>query len=388
MKLLHTSDWHLGRTLHGVDLSEAQDEFLAGLVRLVGDHAVDCVVVSGDVFDRAIPSTDALRSYERALGQLADLATVVVVAGNHDSAIRLGFTGTLLRPGIHIRTDPTTVDQAIQLHDHHTAVLLYAIPYLDPDHCRHLLSDGDAPLTRSHQAVMAAATARISADRKKAAAANARPVRSVVVAHAFVVGGTSCDSERDIQVGGIASVDPSLFAEHDYVALGHLHRQQFVPGAGNCAYAGSPLRYSFDESADAKSVTLVTLTEAGLSSVEQVDIAQPRPMNTLSDRLDDLLRVDVVERHRDSWLRIEVTDDARPPRLYERIREHYPHALSIQHRPRHLAKLTGVPHQGSGRTPLEVATQFVTEVTNRPTTTAERRVLEDAFASRSTTDRG
>lgn len=383
MKLLHTSDWHLGRSLHGVDLTQAQDEFLAALVGVVVDHAVDCVVVSGDIFDRAIPPIEALRSYERALGQLAEHASVVVVAGNHDSATRLGFAGTLLRPGIHVRTDPATVGEPIALKDEHGEVLVYAIPYLDPDHCRHVLAEGDDPLPRSHQEVMAAATRRISADLVLHRAVANGPVRSIVVAHAFVAGGAPSESERDIQVGGVACVDPSLFADHDYVALGHLHRQQFVASAHDCvlAYAGSPLRYSFDEASDDKSVTLVVLSNAGVESVNQLEVRQPRPMTTLTDCFDVLMQPEVIKRHRDSWLRIQVTDQARPHRMFERIRERYPHALSTRHQPSGPAAVIDAAAVAATTSPIEVARQFIADVTSAPASAAEELALADAFTA-------
>lgn len=383
MKLLHTSDWHLGRSLHGIGLTDAQDEFLAALVRVVVDRAVDCVVVSGDVFDRAIPPIEALRSYERALGELAQHATVVVVAGNHDSATRLGFAGSLLRPGIHVRTDPVTVGEPVVLADEHGDVLIYPVPYLDPDHCRHFLADGDDPLPRSHQEVMAAAMRRIAADLSRRRTENADPVRSVVVAHAFVAGGAPSESERDIQVGGVACVDPSLFADHDYVALGHLHRQQFVSGSGRgvLAYAGSPLRYSFDEAGDHKSVTIAVLSAAGVDSVSQVEVPQPRAMTTLTDCFDALLQPEVIKLHRDSWLRIQVTDPARPERLFERIRERYPHALSIRHQPGTRAAPMGPVAAVAGASPIQVASQFVADVTNSAPDAAEALVLTDAFTA-------
>lgn len=390
MKLLHTSDWHLGRSLHGVDLTAAQDDFLLALTAVVIDQGIDCVVVSGDVFDRAIPPVDALRSYERALGELAEHASVVVVAGNHDSATRLGFAGTLLRPGIHVRTDPATVGEPIALKDEHGEVLVYPIPYLDPDHCRHVLAEGDDPLPRSHQEVMAAATRRISADLGRHRAAASGPVRSVVVAHAFVAGGAPSESERDIQVGGVACVDPALFADHDYVALGHLHRQQFVSGGGGSvlAYAGSPLRYSFDESGDQKSVTVVTLTGGGVETVDHVSMPQPRPMATLTDGIGALLDPEVVGRHRDSWLRIVVTDNSRPDRLFERVRAQYPHALMIRHSPATRATVRCSPGTSEQAHPIDVTSRFVTEVTASAPSRDESIALADAVSVVASQPRG
>lgn len=390
MKLLHTSDWHLGRSLHGVDLTAAQDGFLAVLVGVVVEHAVDCVVVSGDVFDRAIPPVEALRSYERALGQLASHATVIVAGGNHDSPARLGFAGSLLRSGIHVCTDPAAVGAPVTLTDEFGEVLIYPIPYLDPDHARHVLADNDEPLERSHQAVMAAATRRIAADLELRRAADGSRARTVIVAHAFVAGGSSSESERDIQVGGVASISRDLFADFDYVALGHLHRRQGVATEGRAvlSYAGSPLRYSFDESGDQKSLTLVRLSGVGVETVEQVSIPQPRPMATLTDGIDALLDPEVVRRHRDSWLRIVVTDDARPDRLFERVRAQYPHALVIRHSPASRAAVLCSAGISERSNPIDVTTRFVTEVTASAPSWGESIALADAVSVVASQPRG
>ena len=239
MRLLHTSDWHLGRTLHREDLLGAQASFVDFLLDVVRAEQVDAVLVSGDLYDRALPPVDAVKLCDDALRRLAAAGVrTVVISGNHDSARRLGFGADLIdSAGVHLRTDPLRVGEPVLLQDAHGPVAVYGIPYLEPDAVRGDLGCDD----RGHAAVLTAAMARVRAD------ASRRPAqtRRVVLAHAFVSGGAACDSERDISVGGASVVTASLFTGVDYTALGHLHgAQQVAPGV---RYSGSPLAYSFSE---------------------------------------------------------------------------------------------------------------------------------------------
>jgi exonuclease SbcD len=282
MRLLHTSDWHLGRTLHGVDLLGHQSAFLDHLVEVVRAERVDAVLVAGDVYDRAIPPVEAVALLSDALARLADLTTVVITPGNHDSAARLGFGSALMRERIRIVATPADLDRPVVLDGPDERVLVYGLPYLDPDVARHTLAVGDAPLPRSHAAVLGAAMDRVRADLAvRRAGAGQTPVRAVVLAHAFVVGGAASESERDIRVGGVDHAPTSTFDGVDYVALGHLHGPQRVGAAEGgtvLRYAGSPLAYSFSEAGHTKSVALVDLGPDGPA----VSPTSPAPWTTCS----------------------------------------------------------------------------------------------------------
>jgi exonuclease SbcD len=228
MRLLHTADWHLGRTLHRLPLLEAQRAVVDHLVELARAEAVDAILLAGDVFDRALPPVEAVRVAGDALRRLAEVAPVLVVSGNHDSAGRLGFAAELIAAGgVHLRTDPARVAEPVVLHDEHGPVALYGLPYLDPDLTREALG-----AERSHEAVLRAAMDRVRADL-----AGRDGARAVVVAHAFVQGGEASESERDISIGGAETAPASVFGGVDYVALGHLHRPHAV-GIGAGAAAG------------------------------------------------------------------------------------------------------------------------------------------------------
>ena len=194
MRLLHTSDWHLGRSLHGVDLLDHQAAYLEHLVDVVRTEQVDAVVVAGDVYDRAIPPVEAVTLLSETLARLAEHTTVVVTSGNHDSATRLGFGSALMRDRVRLRTRVAGLAEPVVLADEHGDVLVYGVPYLDPDFARVELAKDSEPLARSHEAVAAAAMRRIRAD-VETRSGSARS-RTVVAAHAFVIGGAPTESEQ------------------------------------------------------------------------------------------------------------------------------------------------------------------------------------------------
>lgn len=318
MRLLHTSDWHLGRTLHGEPLLDHQRAFLRWLVEVATERRVDAVLVAGDVYDRAVPPTDAVQLLDDALAAFASARVpVLITSGNHDSAIRLGFGRVLAEhAGVHLRTELSALTDPLVI----GSAGIYGIPYLLPDA---VMADLDAD--RSHTAVLAAAVARVKAD------ATRRGLRDViVVAHAFVTGGAESESERDIRIGGIGDVPAGVFAGLTYTALGHLHGPQQV--AAGVRYAGSPLAFSFSERHHHKSVALVEVDDAGSASVELVPVPVPRSMAELRGRLDDLLAAPDGPP-RDAWVRAVLTDPDRPAAPMERLRERWPHTVALDFQP-------------------------------------------------------
>jgi exonuclease SbcD len=330
MRLIHTSDWHLGRTLHGADLLGYQAGFLDWLHGQAVSHRADAVVVAGDIYDRAVPPLDAVRLLDTALTRFArDRIPVVLTSGNHDSAVRLGFGSALSEAsGVHLRTSLDGLDRPVLLRDSGGEVAVYGIPYLLPDA---VMADLDCD--RSHEAVLAAAAARIRAD------AAARGIgRTVVAAHAFVRGGQAAESERDIRVGGIADVPASVFGGFSYVALGHLHGQQQLRGGDGgpvIRYSGSPLAFSFGEKDHAKSVTLAEIDGAGLVHTTLLPVPVPRPLREVRGRLADLLgraAGDLADLA-GAWVKAVLTDPERPAAPMERLREKWPHTLVLDFAP-------------------------------------------------------
>ena len=393
MLILHTSDWHLGRTLHGVSLGESADAFIDWLVALVRERGVDAVLISGDVFDRAVPPVDALARMRRALRELTTLTTVILTSGNHDGSARLGLFADMLTPSLHVVTDPEAIGRPVEA----GGTLVYPLPYLEPDLVRQSLSDLEpegesglpAPLPRSHQAVLAAALRRVCADlAARRRAGDERP--AIAMPHAFVTGAQPSDSERDIQVGGVPSVSADLFdtlggetpLTHglDYVAAGHLHRPQNISGAAvPIRYAGSPIAYSFSEAGATKSVTLVTTDATSVTDIEVVPIPTLHGICVLEGTMDELL-ANPDQEARASYVSITVTDDARPERMVPRIRALYPDALVVVHRPAQAPTLAPARQVRPSRDPREVTEEFYEAVGGRPLSDQERLLAQDVWA--------
>ncbi|MFI5772844.1 exonuclease SbcCD subunit D [Streptomyces sp. NPDC051658] len=374
MRILHTSDWHLGRSFHRVSLLEAQAAYLDHLVTTVREHEVDAVLVAGDVYDRAVPPLSAVALFDDALHRLAAAGVpTVMISGNHDSARRLGVgAGLIGRAGIHLRTDPADCATPVVLRDAHGEVAFYGLPYLEPA----LVKDVFKAERAGHEAVLTAAMERVRADL----AARPDSTRSVVLAHAFVAGGEASDSERDITVGGVAAVPAGVFDGVDYVALGHLHGCQTV--TERVRYSGSPLAYSFSEVDHRKTMWLIDLDASGEVTAERLDCPVPRPLARLRGRLDDLVEDPALERHRDSWIEATLTDPVRPVEPMARLVERFPHTLSLVFEPDRAPDdpLASYAQRLKGRDDQQIAEDFVAHVRGgSEADEQERTVLRGAF---------
>ena len=374
MRILHTSDWHLGRSFHREGMLGHQAEFVDHLLEVVASERVDVVVVSGDIYDRALPPVDAVRLADETFARLARSgARTVVSSGNHDSAQRLGFGSRLIdAAGVFIRTDASSVGSPVVLDDDHGPVAIHAIPFLDPT----LLQEPWQLPARSHQAALTEAMRRIHADL------GGRPpaTRSVVLAHAFV-GGTAVDvepsdSERDISVGGVSLVPVSVFDGIDYTALGHLHGRHTL--TESVRYSGSPLAYSFSEATHRKGSWLVELGTDGVSAAEFVDAPVPRRLARLSGSIDTLLTDPALTAHEQSWVQVTLTDEQRPMRAMERLRQRFPHALVLSFEPAGGPAPTTPAARPRGRSDHEVTLDFVADLRGTPADAAEAAVLQAA----------
>ena len=290
MRLMHTSDWHLGRTFHGQSLLADQESVLGALVDLATEHRVDVVLISGDLYDRAVPSPEAVQCATRILARirLAGIS-IIAISGNHDSAPRLGaFADFLAAGGLHLRTAAARAGEAGAARRPRRAgrLLSRSLPRTRP-RSRDLGPAG---------AGQPSAGADHSAGRPARADLAARPpgTRSVVLAHAFVTGAAVGGSERSIAVGGVESVTADVFDGFDYVALGHLHGSQRV--SDRIRYSGSPLPYAFSEAGQTKCVLLVDLDRVGGVTVQQIDLPIVRRLATVRGELSEILNRKPISR--------------------------------------------------------------------------------------------
>lgn len=414
MKFLHTSDWHLGRTLHGADLTSAFEKWCAHVVEVARTELVDALLISGDVYDRGVPPLPMVDLLSETLAELSEFTQVIATSGNHDSPRRLGFASGLLRPTLSIVTDSLTGCSPIPVvSGGELAGVVYALPYLDPDFERARLVEGEV-LARSHEAVVGAALGRIAGSLSTGAGSvDGARVPVVVMAHEFVVGGEPSDSERDLRIGGVDSVPAGLFRIGevdgagagkgsragkragagqegtkgagtgdsgliDYVALGHLHRPQRVGGPDGpvMRYSGSPIAFSFSEENHKKSSVLVTI-EDGTVSTELIDAPVDRPLATVTGTLEELLsrKYDGLREH---FLRVRVTDPERPRDLSARIKKVFPYALDIQDLSER-TRINAAQIAAVREDPLGTLGDFFAEAGGRDVTADEKATLEAAL---------
>lgn len=319
MRFIHTADWHLGRLLHGLHLTEDQSHVLEQLIALVRETKPDALIVAGDIYDRAVPPPDAVELLDHVLSEvvLGAKVPVILIAGNHDSPERLGFASRILTErGLHLFGAPAHPCGRVGFRDEHGPVHVYALPYADPPMVRECLAE---PALATHQDAMDAFVGRIRG-------AHPAGERSVVVGHAFVAGGEESQSERALTVGGSGQVDAAAFAGFDYVALGHLHRPQSL-AEGRVRYSGSLLKYSFSEAAHTKGVHLVEMGADGASRVEDVPLTPRRDVRRLRGRFEEMLGP--PQGNRDDYLLVELEDEGPVLDAVARLRDIYPNLLHL-----------------------------------------------------------
>ncbi|RFA15393.1 hypothetical protein B7R21_05095 [Subtercola boreus] len=338
MKILHTSDWHIGRTFHTHPTLEHFEIVAAAMAGAVREQGVDVVVVAGDVFDSAVPSAEAYDVLSRTLRALRQTgATVILSSGNHDSATRLGFQAEwAAEAGVHVLTRHDRLDVPVTLDDEAGPVHFYGIPYLEPSLIRHHYPD---ETLRSHQQALAFAMGRIRDDLA------VRGGRSVVLSHCFAVNVAEApslsvppaadegatDVERDITSGGLDLVPLAVFDGPDYVALGHIHSRKTL--SDRVRYSGAPLHYSFSEGSRVRGGWLVELDAAGLASTSWIDFPVPRPLREITGTLSDLLDDPSLAPFEDHWIKAIVTDQARPLDGMRKLQQRFAHCVALEYRP-------------------------------------------------------
>ena len=382
MRVLHTSDWHIGRHFEREPLEDDQRAFLSWLAGQVEELAVHLVVVAGDVYDRSLPAEEAVALLDEGLEQLrAAGASVAMIPGNHDSARRLGFGARRQAlGGVHVFADDRRPPEPWLFESAGEAVAVVAVPFLDPLVAPPPMPAADgSPRARTHANVLCDF---VGAGRD--ALVRFPGVPSIAIAHAYVAGTTPSDSEKVLAIGGTDLVDASIFAGFDYVALGHLHRPQLVGGDERIAYCGSPIAYSFSEE-HTKSVRLLEVDNGRVENVTALPVPVGRPVVTLEGTLESLLTDPVHDLVVEHWVAARLTDDTTQVQALERLRTRFPHAVGV----RYARTADGGPRVGrradgpAGRLGLRQAVEemvlaFLEEVGGRPPEDWVRTLVAEA----------
>ncbi len=320
MRFIHTADWHLGRIFHGMHLTEDQSRILAGIELLLGDEKPDAYVISGDIYDRAVPPTEAVELLSSHLEKVTrDLKVpVIIIAGNHDGAERLDFcSGMMSGSGLHISGIFRSGIPPVVIEDSHGPVYFYPVPYADPERMKLTLGEEN---TVTHNSGIAICIERIRASHPSGK-------RAVAMAHAFVNGGSASDSERPLSVGGAGIVDSSLFSGFCYTALGHLHGAQSINGT--VRYSGSIMKYSISEACHKKSVSLVEIDREGNSSVEEIPLSAKRDLRIVEGTLGEILKGN-DPCSREDYVAVKLTDREAVYDAMNRLREVYPNIIHME----------------------------------------------------------
>lgn len=321
MKLIHLSDLHLGKRVNEFSMLEDQQYILEEILRIIDSEKPDGVLIAGDVYDKTVPSAEAVTLLDEFLVQLSKRDTqTFLISGNHDSAERLAFGGRLMeQSGIHIARVYNGVLAPLTLRDEYGLVDLYLLPFLRPVQVRRLFPESEiATYTEAMAAVLGAA----DIDKTH---------RNVLVTHQFVTGAQTCDSE-ELSVGGTDNVDVSVFDDFDYVALGHIHGPQKI-GRETVRYCGTPLKYSFSEVGHKKSVTVVELAEKGSVAIRTVPLVPKRDMSELRGAYNELMLRENYEGKpfRNDYLRITLTDEEDIPNAVNNLRTVYPYIMRLDY---------------------------------------------------------
>ena len=365
-RFLHTADLHLGRTLYGERLLADQEAVLAQLTAHIDNHPPDALLLAGDVFDRSVPPAEAVDVLDQFLYAIAGERSipVVMIPGNHDSADRLGFGSRLLGAGrLHIVSSLQRASTPLLIEDEHGPIEIFGLPFLEPARVREHLDNDEI---RDHHSATAAMVEQICA--------KATAPRTVLVAHAFVRGGTVSDSERALTIGGLDTVDASVFSPFNYVALGHLHRPQSA-GLPQVRYSGSPLKYSASEVGHSKSFSAIEIGRDGDCTIEHIPVEAPRDLVRIEGTIENLLSAEHPASETDLVI-ARLLDKGPVHDAMSRLRAKWPHTLHIERT--HIEATAATPLAGKDHRELsidELFTMFFSAVTSDEMSDAEVAVL-------------
>ena len=368
MRILHTSDWHLGRIFHQFSLIEQQRHAVQQVLDAIKAQEPDVVIIAGDIYDRSIPPAAAVQLFDHFVDQCIDHygVPIIAISGNHDGADRLGFAAKQLRhTGLHLVTSLPQMLTPITLSDQHGDVDFWAVPFHDPAQVADFTGEPQQDFNQAHRTLIE----QLAVDNQR---------RNVIISHCYLDGANESDSERPLTIGGADRVDWQIFTPFCYTALGHLHQPQHK-GTPSIRYSGSLLKYSFSEQHHNKSLTQVDLDAKGAATIEQLPIQHRHNLRVIRGTLDELIEASHNDAHTDDFIQAILTDSQALLNPMARLREHYPNILELK-KERFEAR-TGEQYARASeqlkRTDLELFNDFFDEVHQQQLTPQQLTVLRD-----------
>lgn len=364
MKFFHLSDLHLGKRLNGFSLMEDQEYILREILKLVAQEKPQAVILAGDIYDKIVPSAEAVAVFDRFLTELAKITEAVfLISGNHDSPERLAFGGRLMAAeGVYTAPVYDGKIESVTLRDEFGDVTFRLLPFLKPANVRRFYPEEDIASYTDALAIALRETPREG--------------RQVLVTHQFVTGAVKGDSE-EITVGGADNVDASVFDGFSYVALGHIHGAQNV-GCPRLRYCGTPLKYSFSEANQEKSITMVDMDGNGDCAISTLPLKPLREMRVLRGKYEEVtLKAAYTEENRKDFLHIILTDEEDIPNALGRLRVIYPNIMRLTY-DNTRTKNTAVPDapESVAANPLTLFSQLYEKQNNLPLSDTQREYLE------------
>ncbi len=376
LKIIHTADWHIGKLVHGLHMTEDQDYLLKQFVRLVDDEKPDVVIIAGDIYDRTVPPVEAVELMDKILTEiLIECKTkIIMITGNHDSSDRVGFANRILRNhGLYIRTDLEKSIDPIVISDEFGAVNFYPIPFIEPIRVRKLYDDNEI---KTYDDSMKAIMKEIDEVIDKSE-------RNICITHGFVIGTESLDtseSERPLTVGGSDYVSVDYFNDFDYVALGHLHGPQKVKSE-KIRYSGSLMKYSFSEALQKKSITVIDMDENGETTIEQRYLQPIRDMRIIKGNLNDLIDESVYTLgNTDDYIMAVITDEGELVDPIAKLRTVYPNILKLSRESKDSSdddNRTSASSDFLKKTPDELFEEFYTNISRNEYTEEKKEIVEN-----------
>ncbi|HIU68280.1 MAG TPA: exonuclease SbcCD subunit D [Candidatus Caccomorpha excrementavium] len=367
MKLIHLSDLHIGKRVNEFSMLEDQSYILSQILAVIEKEQPDCVIVAGDIYDKPVPSAEAVQIFDEFLTRLAEMKIPgLMISGNHDSAQRLSFGARLMKEtGIYFSHVYDGTLQKVEFCDEYGGVDIYLLPFIRPSIVRHVFPEEE---TESYQDAVRIALKHVELETSH---------RNILAAHQFVTGASRCESE-EISVGGIDQIDVSLFDAFDYVALGHIHSPQSV-GKETVRYCGTPLKYSFSEADQEKSVTVAELKEKGEVEIRTIPLVPLRDMRKIKGTYLEVTAKAFYEgTNTRDYIQITLTDEEDIPDGMQKLRAIYHNLMRLEYdnkRTRESREITGAEERKE-KSAQELFEEFYELQNNQPVSSEQKRFLQ------------
>ena len=369
MKIIHLSDLHIGKRINDFSMLEDQKFILKQILSIIQSEAPDALIIAGDIYDRSLPPTEAVSELDDFIVKLADESfDTFIISGNHDSAERLAFGSRIMKKsGIHISPVYNGTVKPYSLTDEYGTVEVYMLPFIKSFQVKNLFPEKSAEIN-TYTDALKIAVENMNVDESK---------RNIIICHQFVTGAKKSDSEV-IFVGGSDNVDSSVFSPFDYTALGHIHTPQNIGGKKNIRYCGTPLKYSFSETAN-KSITVVELFEKGRIDVREIPLHPLRDMRTIKGLFDDIVTMGLTDPNKDDYIRAILTDTYEVDQAIGKLKRIYPNImeLSYEKNDKRILTVSSVTEESVLKNPFELFEEFFKTRELRSMTDDEKSYIRD-----------